>query len=79
MSRDIYAPFIHPHIFALCNRYSHDGQRDIRDGLRRRVSKTLAPLSKARDKAAGKQAGKREKATRQAQKRELEASSAREK
>ncbi|CAM9961196.1 unnamed protein product, partial [Ectocarpus fasciculatus] len=69
----------HHDLQAFVRWYSHDEQRDIRDGLRRRVSKTLAPLSKARDKAAGKQASKREKATRQAQKRELEATSAREK
>ncbi len=60
------------------NRYSQDAQREIRDGLRRRVSKALAPLDKARAKSAGKQAARREKATRQAQKRELEATAAKE-
>lgn len=43
------------------------------------MSKALTPLAKARGKAAGKQASKREKATRQAQKRELEATATKEK
>lgn len=43
------------------------------------MSKALAPLAKARGKAAGKKASKRDKATRQAQKRELEATAAKEK
>lgn len=65
--------------FFAYNRYSHGEQREIREGLRRRVSKALAPLEKARGKTAGKQASKREKTTRQSQKRELEATAAKEK
>lgn len=51
----------------------------MREGLRRRVSRALAPLAKARGKAEGKVASKREKALRQAQKREFEAVAAKEK
>lgn len=63
----------------LCYRYSGDEQREIREALRHRVSKALEPLDKARKKAATKQVSRRERTARQAQKREAEATGAKEK
>lgn len=63
----------------VCHRYSGDEQREIREALRHRVSKALEPLDKARKKTATKLVSRRERAARQAQKREAEATSAKEK
>lgn len=65
--------------FLFCYRYGGEDRRDMREALRRRVSKALAPLAKARGKSEAKVASKREKANRQAQKRDLEAIAAKEK